>query len=199
MKNENMNTRPVLVAHAANGSCALGIATLLRVSLLLFFLTGSPPLHAGEVCNLEGMMNEEAEAFPVPESLFKQLVGYPNVHEGLISCQEDGRIDNFKQALAAKPLTLSTNGRPAYIVFPSKYCWEFRGAHAIWFWIMEQQTDGTYANLLSGADDSVEILDNETNGYRDILTRYGVQPPWLYRFNGSSYEGEELADDPDAP
>lgn len=90
------------------------------------------------------------------------------------------------QYFASIPIQLSTNGEPTLLVFPSKYCYSFFGAHSIQFWVVAQKPDKTYSLLLSAREDGIKILTNITNGYSDLKVYYGSDET-IYSFNGKSY------------
>lgn len=151
--------------------------------------------EAKQTYSLEGLMDEGKE-HPAPLALRNHLEQDPALQEDMKAVQEyiqerqeyGGIEENFESIFAATSIPLSSSGRPVYIVYPSMYCPVFVGAHAIWYWIMEQQPDGTYRNLLSGATDAVLVMDTQTLGYHDLATVYGMQNLCLYRFDGTTYQ-----------
>ena len=147
---------------------------------------------AKQLFNLEGLMNEGGE-HPAPPALRAHMEQDPALQEDMTAVQEyiqenSWIEEDFESIFAATPITLSSTGRPVYLVYPSMYCPVFVGGHAIAYWIMEQQPDGTYRNLLSGATDLVLVRDAQTLGYQDLATVYGLQTLSLYRFDGTSYQ-----------
>lgn len=148
--------------------------------------------EAKQLFNLEGLMTEGKE-HPAPPALRAHLEQDPALQEDMQAVREYVQgyswiEEDFESIFAATPITLSSTGHPVYIVYPSTYCPVFVGAHAIGYWIMEQQPDGTYRNLLSGATDIVLVLDAQTLGYQDLATVYGLQYLSLYRFDGTTYQ-----------
>ena len=151
--------------------------------------------EAKQTYNLEGLM-DEGKNHPAPLALRIHLEQDPALQEDMKAVQEyiqerqeyGGIQENYESIFAATSITLSSSGRPVYIAYPSMYCPVFVGAHAIWYWIMEQQPDGTYRNLLSGATDVVLVLDTKTLGCQDLATVYGMQTLSLYRFDGTTYQ-----------
>jgi hypothetical protein len=38
-------------------------------------------------------------------------------------------------------------------------------------------------------DDTVQVLDSRSEGYRDIAVIYGFDAPRVYRYDGTDYDG----------
>ena len=148
--------------------------------------------EAKQMFNLEGLMIEGKD-HPAPLALRAHMEQDPALQEDMQAVREYVQVnswieEDFESIFAATPITLSSTGHPVYIVYPSRYCPVFVGGHAIAYWIMEQQPDGTYRNLLSGATDLVLVRDAQTLGYQDLATVYGMQALSVYRFDGTSYQ-----------
>lgn len=148
--------------------------------------------EAKQLFNLEGLMTEGKE-HPAPPALRAHMEQDPALQEDMQAVQEYVQEhswieEDFESIFAATPIALSSTGRPVYIVYPATYCPVFVGGHAIAYWIMEQQPDGTYRNLLSGATDLVLVREAQTLGYRDLANVYGMQALSLYRFDGTAYQ-----------
>jgi len=125
--------------------------------------------------------------YKAPEALAHQLA-YDRYHrDALLECQADKRwkIQKIEDFFAAKPIDLAGKSHKTYLVFFASYCPPFFGAHAQPFWIMEEQANGTYKELLSDNQDEVQILDTRHNGYSDISTQYGNDEPVILRFDAS--------------
>jgi hypothetical protein len=106
----------------------------------------------------------------------------------LMRCQADerwhlGPIDSF---FAAKRVDLAP-GKETYLVFPAKFCPGFSGAHAIQFWVVEKQADGTYRELLSDTVDEVGIEGGRHHGYKDMWTVYGIDEHVRLQYDGQAY------------
>ena len=156
----------------------------------LAFLLALLPIHAtaSQKLGLEGLMNS-AQQSPAPIELRRHLAADPSNRDALVRCKADKRwgLEEIESFFAAVQIQLR-EGKEIYLVFPSKYCPEFFGAHSIPFWIMERNADGSYRELLSSAEDVVEIRDRRTNGYRDVALQYGFEPSRTLRFDGRAYK-----------
>lgn len=82
-------------------------------------------------------------------------------------------ISKSKTYFAAVRISINTGKSDVYLVFPSKYCPTFFGAHSISFWILRHQNNGNYENLYSGKSDGIKILKTKTNDFNDIQSWYG--------------------------
>lgn len=157
-----------------------------QLVLLLLLL----PAHgiASQKLHLEGLMNS-AQHNPAPIELRRHLAADPSNKDALVHCkaQKKWGLEEIESFFAAVKIPLR-DGKETYLVFPSMYCPSFFGAHSIPFWIMERNADGSYRELLSSAEDVVEISDRRTNGYLDIALRYGFDPPRTVRFDGRAYK-----------
>jgi hypothetical protein len=154
---------------------------------LLVLLLALLPFHAigAQKFHLEGLM-KAADQRLAPIELRKHLA--VSNRDSLLRCKAEKRwgLEEIGSFFAAVQIQLR-QGSETYLVFPSRYCPEFFGAHSIPFWIMERNVDGTYRQLFWSAEDVVQISDRRTNGYRDLLLQYGFDPPRTARFNGQAY------------
>lgn len=157
-----------------------------QLALLLLLL----PVYAmaSQKLHLEGLMNS-AQHSPAPIELRRHLAADPSNKDALVRCKAAKKwgLEEIESFFAAVQIPLH-DGKETYLVFPSMYCPEFFGAHSIPFWIMERNADGSYRELLSSAEDVVEIRDRRTNGYRDIALKYGFDPSRTVRFDGQAYK-----------
>ncbi|WP_417914486.1 hypothetical protein [Candidatus Electronema sp. JM] len=84
-------------------------------------------------------------------------------------------------------IPLDTHNRRSFLVFPSRDCGAFFGAHAVAYWIVSEDTSNKYRMLYKGMSDFVEIM--QTSSYRKKCLRsfYGVTYIIL-KFDGKKYK-----------
>lgn len=146
------------------------------------------PSFAAEKFNL-GELMAQAQKYPAPAKLRVQLASVPINHNALLRCKADKQwgLENIESFFAAKPIILTAKRNPIFIVFPTTYCPEFFGAHAISFWVMEQLPDGSYKELFYDSSDFLVIHNKKTNGYKDLSTLYGFDTVRFVHFDGKEY------------
>jgi hypothetical protein len=121
-------------------------------------------------------------------ALSRALLSEPVLQESLRRCAKAQGWKDLESYFAVVPLHLGGE-RPAFLVYPAEYCMAMHGAHSIPFWIVEQTGAASYRELLAGVDDTVQVLDSRSEGYRDIAVIYGFDAPRVYRYDGTDYDG----------
>jgi len=84
------------------------------------------------------------------------------------------------------PIVLNNRGIHHYLVLPSAYCKAFFGAHAIAYWILQEDSASNFTVLYRGRSDGFEILKSQTNGLFDLKSVYGFTFIVL-QYNGKEY------------
>jgi hypothetical protein len=151
-------------------------------------------LLAREVMPLERLM-QSASRYPAPAALQAHM--QTELRADLARCQSQEHYTTRQLAryFAARKLDLTKTREEVWLVFPSRYCAGLFGAHSVPFWLMQRLPDGRFLELLAGAEDAVEVLDQRHDGWRDIGLRYGQGAPAIHQFNGSRYEEVERCND----
>ena len=157
-------------------------------AFLLFVLIFPIVSFAETRLDLHKMM-KNAGKYPASAELRKQMAAESDIHAALLRCNADKRwdINDIEEFFAAARIDVGLKGTTTYLVFPTKYCPEFFGAHTVPFWLMRRAHDGTYETLFSDATDEIRILDTRSHRYRDISLKYGFDDPVVYRFDGEGY------------
>ena len=93
-----------------------------------------------------------------------------------------GKLDNYFSSI---PIKISSHSK-TYLVFPSKRCFAFFGAHSIQFWIVEKSKSNSFKILLSARQDGFRILTSQTNNYYDLILLYN-NDMLSCKFNGKEY------------
>jgi hypothetical protein len=167
------------------------MTTLSRIAFMLVFaaygnLTAprqtTAPVH-------EQTFFREDEPFQktvsLPSNVLRALLQTKEVKEALSSAPPQ-RKEKPNQFLRAAEVWLSSPDEVDYVVmgrFP------FSGADNSWFWVISYARK-TPSILLWTGGNSLEILNNRTNGYRDIRSRWSSASATEtsdYHFNGVKY------------
>jgi hypothetical protein len=91
------------------------------------------------------------------------------------------------QYFSSISISIGSSAENYFLVFPSKYCDAFFGAHAHAYWILCQDKLGHFKLLYSGRSDGLEILKTRSNGLKDLLSAYGFTFIIL-KYDGQSYK-----------
>ena len=131
----------------------------------IFFFT---TLRA-QIYSLEPLVNE-ATKHPAPIEIQQKMyeIESKNLQECLLYNQKMPKTNYFS---AIKIKIHPT--KKSYLVFPSKYCKAFFGAHAIAYWLFCQNNKGKYVNVYSGKSDGIEIRKNKQSTFNNIESFYG--------------------------
>jgi hypothetical protein len=150
--------------------------------MLLFITT---PLFAQEY-GLENL-NNEANKYVAPVDIQEAMRKFAKTD--FVDCTKQKKIEGseYSTYFSAIPIGIDMHRQPSFLVFPSKYCYAFFGAHAIAYWIIIKNKDNQYKLLYEGRSDGVEILNSQTNGMKDIKSVYNDSYIVL-RFNGRKYK-----------
>ncbi|MCP9917644.1 hypothetical protein [Cyanobium sp. ATX 6F1] len=139
--------------------------------------------------DLESLMRGSTRT-PAPPALSRQLAADPEHRSALARCVADPSVGlrRAEAFFAALPMPRLAPSGAAWLVVPTRRCPAYFGGHSVPFWIVERRPDGVYSELMSGAEDGLEVPGSRTLGYADLRTRYGPRGRTLYRFDGAIYQ-----------
>jgi hypothetical protein len=111
------------------------------------------------------------------------------VKQDFRDCLHDAEISKSEAEtyFGAVKIKLSTKSFPCYVVFPSKYCMAFFGAHAIAYWLVAEDKPNHFRILYKGRSDGFDIKKSSSNGFYDFWSGYN-QTYSVWRFNGIKYQ-----------
>jgi hypothetical protein len=118
-----------------------------------------------------------------------QLAMRTFVKRDFIDCTKQTNIvaPEYYKYFSAIPIDINKKQQPSFLVFPSKYCRAFFGAHAIAYWIITKDKQNHYRLLYEGRSDGIEILNTYTKGMKDIRSDYG-NTYIILKFTGRKYK-----------
>ncbi len=153
--------------------------------LILVLLLFSTPSYA-QTYGLEEL-NDKADKYVATTDIQEAMRNF--VKNDFIDCTKQKNIvgDDYSKYFSAVPIEINNQNQQSFLVFPSKYCYAFFGAHAIAYWIITKDDQYKYKLLYEGRSDAVELLSTFTKGMKDIRSIYGYSFIVL-KFNGRKYE-----------
>jgi hypothetical protein len=142
--------------------------------VLLFLLSMSIIFNSclfADSFSLEVLFNS-ADKNIAPKSIQLAMGEYEK--DNLLNCCNEIELSPSKATLyfSAVKVNLQKDA-VTYIVYPSKYCATFFGAHAISYWLLRENKNNTFSILYAGRSDGIKILPTVTNGYYEIESVYG--------------------------
>jgi hypothetical protein len=152
---------------------------------ILFFLLIPYICFASNAYYFESLSNN-ASTHIAPADLQKAMVAFTK--DDFIDCKKQLNLShqNSDKYFSAIPISISKAEASVFLVFPSKHCFAFFGAHSVQFWIVSLDKNKQYNLLLSARQDGIEILSSFTNGFADLNLIYGNEKQ-EYHFNGKIY------------
>ena len=159
---------------------------MLRRLALLMFLVPLMALGAQDI--YLGALMENSNKQSAPPVIRAQLA--EKYEADLLLCVTDPkwRLKRAEDFFAAVKLKLSNEVDSVFLVFPTQYCpGGLFGAHSIPFWVVSAPRDGEVRVLLESTADAVRVLKSQSNGMRDLATRYGKDETAVYKFDGQGY------------
>src|SRR5712675_302655 len=130
----------------------------------------------------------------VPEALASTAAAAPRAVASAVAATQKAELNeclnelgmsnkNPENYFLAVPVQLNNDNITDYLVIPSKRCGNFFGMHAIWFWLVRGNRNGSFSVVDSESVDAVSLLDTYTLGYRDISISYN-RDHVTHRYNG---------------
>lgn len=153
---------------------------MIRAFLSLIFLLIAGTATAQKV-NLSrftdlDVLKSNAKRYPAPVEL-RRYLGQA-LQKDLADCISDPRWDLKKAEdfFAAIPVRLSVKKAQTWLAFPTQYCPAMFGASSTPYWIVLQLEDGRFKQLRWGVTHQVKISREITNGFYDLIEKYGNDP-----------------------
>ncbi len=152
------------------------------ISICLFLQL---PALAGSVLWLEPLV-DKAAVHVAPPAIQKAMAAV--LKADLTDCETQKHLtkQQVSKYFCSIPIDLGINPNKAFLVFPSKYCYAFFGAHSIAFWVVTTSDDILFKVRFSGRHDGLEILESKHNGLFDLRV-HTLQGSALLYFDGSMY------------
>jgi hypothetical protein len=155
---------------------------MIKILLTFLLLFSAPSLL--QAYGLEDLNNDAANHV-APKDIQSAMQQF--VRSDLQDCIKQIGAANLENYFSAIEISIDMQGRKAFLVFPSEYCYAFFGAHAIAYWIIIDDTPNGYRLLYEGRSDGLEIMATYTKGMKDIQSFYGMTYIIL-KFDGKKYE-----------
>ena len=144
----------------------------MRFKIILFFLLISSICFAGEAFYFEDLSSNASE-YIAPADLQKAMAVFTKDDFNDCKSQLNLSQKNASKYFSSIPISISKTNVSTFLVFPSKNCYAFFGAHSVQFWIVSLDKNKQYSMLLSARQDGIEILLSFTNEFADINLIYG--------------------------
>jgi hypothetical protein len=156
------------------------------IKILMFVLLLSSTPSYAQIYGLEEL-NDKADKYVATADIQEAMRRF--VKEDFIDCtkQKNLKGDEYSNYFSAIPIEINKHNQQSFLVFPSKYCYAFFGAHAIAYWIITKNDQNQYKLLYEGRSDAVELLSTFTKGMKDLRSIYNYSFIVL-KFNGRKYK-----------
>ena len=154
-----------------------------RLSLFVFVLASSlifaaqssrKPQHPEQT--RFGVEDEVHKPILLPDAALNAIVETPGPDGILKQCAEEAGIEvrEIPAAwFAASEVSLTHSPHSGLVIRGENAC--LRGAHITQFWVLEEQSAGTYKVVFTGRADALDVLPTSLNGHRDLQLMFVMQ------------------------